>query len=55
MDCLTKILWKIDNIYFVLNIDNSHTLQFGGNTTVKYVEVVFGGDSITMVIRISGG
>ena len=39
----------------LVNLDNSHTLGFRGDTTMKYAEVVSGGDSMTMVIRISGG
>jgi hypothetical protein len=36
-------------------MDNGCTLGFRGNTIVKYADVVFGGDSMTMVVRISGG
>jgi hypothetical protein len=30
-------------------------LGFRGDTTVKYADVVSGGDSMTIVVRISGG
>ena len=46
---------NIDETHFVVNMDNGRTLGFRGDTTVKYAEVVSGGDSMTMVIRISGG
>ena len=46
---------NIDETHFVVNMDNSRTLGFCGDTTIKYAEVVSGGDSMTMVIRISGG
>ena len=46
---------NIDETYFVVNMNNGRTLGFRGDTTVSYAEVVSGGDSMTMVIRISGG
>jgi hypothetical protein len=36
-------------------MDNGHTLGFRGDTTMKYANVVSGGDSMPMVIRIYGG
>ena len=45
---------NVDETHFVVNLDNSRTLGFRGDTTVKYAEVVSGGESMTMVIRISG-
>ena len=50
-----NLIENVDETHFVVNLDNSRTLGFRGNTTVKYAEVVSGGDSMTMVIRISGG
>ena len=38
-----------------MNLDNGRTLGFRGDTTVKYAEVVSGGESMTMVVCISGG
>ena len=35
-------------------MDNGRTLGFQGDTSTKYAEVVFGGDSMTLVVRISG-
>ena len=46
---------NVDETHFVVNLDNGCTLGFRGDTTVKYAEVVFGRDSMTMVVRISGG
>ena len=42
-------------MHFVVNIDNGRILEFRGDTTIKYVEVVSSRDSMTMVIRISEG
>ena len=50
-----NLMENVDETHFVVNLDNGRTLGFKGNTTVKYVKVISGGDSITMVIRISGG
>jgi hypothetical protein len=46
---------NIDKTHFVVNLDNGCTLGFRGDTSVKYAEVVSGRDSMTMVVRISGG
>ena len=50
-----NLMENIDKTHFVVNMDNGRTLGFCGDTTVKYAEVVSGGDSMTMVIRILGG
>jgi hypothetical protein len=36
-------------------MDNGRTLGFRRDTIVKYDDVVFGGDSMTMEVRISEG
>jgi hypothetical protein len=46
---------NIDETHFVVNVDNGRTLGFRGDTTIKYADVVSSGDSMTMVVRISGG
>ena len=46
---------NIDKTHFVVNIDNGRILGFWDDTLVKYVEVVSGRDSMTMVVQISGG
>jgi hypothetical protein len=50
-----NLIKNIDETHFVINMDNGRTLEFQENTTVKYADVVSGGDSMTMVVRISGG
>jgi hypothetical protein len=50
-----SIMENIDETHFVVNLDNGRTLGFRGDTSVKYADMVSGGDSMTMVIRISGG
>ena len=50
-----NLMDNIDETHFVINVDNGRTLGFRGDSTVRYAEVVFGGDSMTMVVRISGG
>ena len=50
-----NLMENVNEIHFVVNLDNGCTLGFRGDTTVKYAEVVSGGESMTMVIRISGG
>jgi hypothetical protein len=49
-----NLIENIDETHFVVNMDNGHTLGFRGDTTVKYADVVSGGDSMTTVVRISG-
>nr|KAE8934151.1 hypothetical protein PF009_g15863 [Phytophthora fragariae] len=46
---------NIDEAHFVIDFDNGKALGFGGETQVKYADVVSGGEGITMVVRISGG
>ena len=50
-----NLMENVDETYFVVNLDYSRTLGFRGDTTVKYAKVVFGGDSMTMIIRIFEG
>jgi hypothetical protein len=50
-----NVIKNIDEMHFVVNLDNGHTLGFRGDTNVTYAKVVSGGDSMTMVVRISGG
>jgi hypothetical protein len=44
-----------DETHFVVTLDNGRTLCFRGDRSVKYAKVVLGGDSMTMVVRISRG
>ena len=50
-----NVMENLDETHFVVNLNNGRTLGFRGDTTVKYAEVVSGGESMTMVVRISGG
>ena len=50
-----NLMENVDEIHFVVNLDNSRSLGFRGDTTVKYAEVVSGGKPMTMVVRISEG
>ena len=50
-----NLIENIDKTHFVVNLDNGRILGFRGDTTLKYAEVVSGGESMTMVIRISRG
>ena len=49
-----NLMENIDKTYFVVNMNNGRILGFRGDTSVSYTEVVSGGHSMTMVIRISG-
>ena len=48
-----NLMENVDETHFVVNLDNGCILGFRGDTTVKFPEVISGGDSMTMVIRIS--
>ena len=50
-----NLMENIDETHFVVNMDNGRTLGFWNDTSTKYVEVVSGGDSMTLVVQISGG
>ena len=50
-----NLIENLDKTHFIVNLDNGQTLGFRGDTTIKYAEVVSGGESMTMVVRISGG
>jgi hypothetical protein len=50
-----NLIENINETHFIVNMDNGRTLGFWGNTTVKYADVISGGDSMTMVVRIFGG
>lgn len=46
---------NIDETHFIVDFDNGKTLGFSGETSIKYADVVSGGEGMTMVVRISGG
>ena len=52
----TRIILKnVDEMHFVMNMDNGKTLGFRGNQAVKYADVISKGEAMTMVVRITGG
>ena len=50
-----NLIENLDEIHFTVNMDNGKALGFRGDTSVKYVDVVAGGEAMTMVVRISSG
>ena len=49
-----NLMENVDGTHFVVNLDNDCTLGFRGDTTDNYAEVASRGDSMTLVIWISG-
>lgn len=50
-----NLMKNIDETYFIMNINNEIILEFIGDTTIFYVEIVLGVDFITMLMKISEG
>ena len=48
-----NLIENIDKTHFVVNMDNDRTLGFWGDTSIKYIEMVLSGNSMTMVVQIS--
>ncbi|KAL3686242.1 hypothetical protein R1sor_004264 [Riccia sorocarpa] len=46
---------NVDETHFVINMDNGRTLGFRGDRDIKYADVVSGGVSMTMVVKVTGG
>ncbi|KAL3691779.1 hypothetical protein R1sor_005430 [Riccia sorocarpa] len=46
---------NVDETHFVINMDNGRTLGFRGDRNIKYADVVSGGVSMTMVVKVTGG
>jgi hypothetical protein len=46
---------NVDETHFVIDFDTRKTLGFVGETTIKYADVVSGGEGMTLVVRITGG
>ena len=44
-----------DGTPFVFNIRNGRTVGFRGQESVKYADIVSGGEGITMMVRLTGG
>jgi hypothetical protein len=45
---------NVDETHFVINMENGKTLGLRGDQTVKYADVVSGGEAMTMVVRVTG-
>ena len=50
-----SLIENIDETHFIINMDNGRTLGFRGDENVKHADVVSGGESMTMMVRITGG
>ena len=50
-----NLIENLDETHFTVNMDNGKALGFWGDTSVKYTDVVAGGEAMIMVVRISGG
>ena len=46
---------NIDDTHFVIDLETGRTLGFVGETSIKYAEVVSGGEGMKMVVRLSEG
>jgi hypothetical protein len=46
---------NIDETHYVIDFDTGKTLGFVGETSIKYADVVSGGEGMTMVVRLTGG
>ena len=46
---------NVDDMHFVINMDNGRTLGFHGDQAVKYADVASGGEEMTLVVRITRG
>src|SRR4051812_21339881 len=45
---------NMDEMHFIINMDNGRTLGFKGDSEIKYTDVVSGGTGMTMVLHIIG-
>lgn len=48
-------VFNMGEAHFVINMDNKKTLGFRGDTTIRYHDVVSGGEGMTLVLKIRGG
>jgi DDE superfamily endonuclease len=49
------MVFNMDETHFVINMDDGKTLDFKGAETVKYNDVVSGGEGMTLVVKLRGG
>ena len=45
-----NLMENLDETHFIVNMDNGRVLGFWGDTSVKYADVVAGGEAMTMVV-----
>jgi DDE superfamily endonuclease len=50
-----QLLRNADETHSVINMDNGRTLGFRGEEFIKYADIVYGGESMTMMVNLSGG
>jgi DDE superfamily endonuclease len=50
-----QLFRNADETHFVINMDNGRTLGFRKEEVIKYADVVSGGESMTMMVYLSGG
>jgi hypothetical protein len=44
---------NMDETHFLVNVDNKRTFAFRGEEVIKYFYVVFGGEGISICMKIS--
>ena len=49
-----NIMENLNETHFMINMGNGCTLGFWSDTSVKYANVVAGGEAMTMVVQILG-
>jgi hypothetical protein len=54
-DLKEEMVENWDETHFVINLDNGKTLGLIGEKSIKYADVVSGGEGMTMLVRITGG
>lgn len=50
-----KDVGNADETNFIINMDNGRTLGFYGETEIKYSDVMWCGEGMKMMVRVSGG
>jgi hypothetical protein len=46
---------NVDEIHYIVNMDDGMTLGFVGDDQIKYADVVSGGEGMPMIVRLTGG
>lgn len=50
-----NLVENIDETHFLINMSNGRTLGFSGDKDTRVMDVVSGGEGMTMMVRITGG